>query len=150
MILTERDQARFWAKVALPDGNGCMLWLAYVHPGGYGQFGIGGHRGRMRYAHRVSYVIAYGPVPDGLVVDHVKARGCQHRHCVAPLHLEAVTQLENVRRSNAGENQRVKSNCPQGHPYAGANLYVTPRGGRVCRICKNAAGRERYGRLKTA
>lgn len=131
--MIEKDQARFWAKVALPNEQGCMLWLGYVRPDGYGEFGVGGGLTR---AHRVSYVLAYGPMPDGLVVDHVRTRGCTNRHCVAPLHLEAVTRGENVRRGQAGRWPR--RTCPKGHARTTENVYVDRHGWSNCRVCKRA------------
>ena len=136
MTLTERDEAQFWARVALPDANGCMLWLGYVRTNGYGQFG------RCSPAHRVAYELAYGPIGSDLQVDHL----CRIRHCVAPLHLEAVTQQENIKRGDAGLHQRIKTHCKQGHPYDEANTYMRRRGGRTCRACN----RESYHRRKAA
>lgn len=136
--MAEAAERRFWAKVALPDANGCMLWLASCKPNGYAQFSMGG---RMIYAHRFSYELAYGRIPQGLHVDHVRAKGCRHRHCVAPGHLELVTQAENNRRSGAGARQRAKTHCPQGHPYAGVNLAIYG-GRRNCRQCRKARRRK--------
>lgn len=34
-----------------------------------------------------------------------------------------------------------KTHCPQGHPYSGPNLYITPQGYRICRECKNERAR---------
>lgn len=127
-INSERVQARFWAKVALPNANGCMLWTAYVNYHGYGMFHL---EGRPRMAHRISYELAYGLHGPGLELDHL----CGVRHCVAPLHLEAVTHTENVRRGRGGEWNARKTHCPAGHPYDEANTYHPPRGGRRCRTC---------------
>lgn len=124
--LSERDQARFWAKVALPDGNGCMVWLAYVNEAGYGQFR---HARQTYYAHRISYFMAYGPIPDGMEVDHVRSAGCVNRHCVAPLHLEVVDRDENMRRVR-------RDHCKRGHAFDAVNTYIRKDTGvRVCRAC---------------
>ncbi|MGW5427907.1 HNH endonuclease signature motif containing protein [Streptomyces sp. NPDC004059] len=97
----------------------------------------------MRLAHRVSYQLAYGTVPDGLVTDHL----CRVRHCVAPEHLEVVTNAENVRRGNAGLLERTRTHCPAGHPYDDANTRIRANGWRDCRACEAAReDRRREGR----
>jgi hypothetical protein len=126
-----------------------MLWLGGSRAGRkderYGGFWL---EGRTVRAHRYAYVLAYGPVPDGMVVDHVKANGCTNTLCVAPLHLEAVTDEENIRRGDTAAHFKARTHCPQGHPYAGENLIVKKSGHRVCRECKNANWRAMYHRRK--
>jgi hypothetical protein len=137
MELTERDERRFWSKVALPNEQGCMLWLKATDRHGYGRFSLGGRKGGMVFAHRVSYELAFGPIPEGMEVDHVRAEGCENHHCVAPDHLEAVTHAENMRRGRGGERQLARTHCPQGHEYTDANTYRY-RGRRACRACAKA------------
>lgn len=75
--LTESAHVRFWSKVALPDANGCMLWAAGLDRGGYGQFNRGD---RTLKAHQVAWWFANGPLPRGLVLDHLcQVRACVHR-----------------------------------------------------------------------
>jgi hypothetical protein len=81
---------RFWDKAALYP-SGCLVWQAALNSQGYGQFV---HDGRTQSAHRLAYVEANGPIPDGLQIDHL----CRVRSCVNPEHLEAVTASENNRR----------------------------------------------------
>lgn len=139
--MNEADQARFWARVALPNEQGCMLWTGPIDRRGYARF-------KKKLVHRISYEMAVGPIPDGLTVDHVKARGCRHRHCVAPLHLEAVTGAENNRRSESPTaiNAR-KTHCHRGHPFDQQNTYRDPAGQRQCRACR-ALNQRAYNKRK--
>lgn len=121
-----------------------MLWLAGQTRDGYGRFRL---NNRLVLAHRVSYALACGQIPDGLQVDHVKAKGCRHRHCVAPEHLEAVTGAENNRRSGSltAANAR-KTHCPAGHEYTPENTYANPTAGRICRTCQRRQSAAYYAR----
>jgi len=131
---SEKDQARFYAKVALPNEQGCMLWLAYVDPDGYGRCRWAGEAHR---AHRISYILAYGQIPGDLVLDHL----CRVRHCVAPGHLEAVTLGENVLRGEGLVAQHARAtHCPRGHPFSGSNLYLYRGKYRRCRACRRVRG----------
>lgn len=87
--LSEADERRFWSKVALPDGNGCMLWLASFGYGGYGKLRVQSTTVR---AHRLALWIAVGPPNPA---DAEAAHSCRNRHCVAPDHLRWATKSEN-------------------------------------------------------
>lgn len=114
--------ARFWAKV---DRSGeCWVWKAGQTTNGYGKFG---DTGRTWRAHRWSYELEVGHIPEGKDLDHL----CRNRLCVRPDHLEPVTRLENVQRGDHG----AETHCPQGHPYDAENTYRTAQGWRMCRAC---------------
>lgn len=119
----------------------CWLWMSNTNALGYGRFSVvrDGTR-RMIAAHRWAYERFVGPIPDGLVLDHL----CLVKNCVNPNHLEAVTQPENARRAprNATTVNLRKTHCPEGHPFSGPNLYVSPRGWRYCRKCMDAHGKK--------
>jgi len=72
---------------------GCWIWSPATDSAGYAKARI---QGVTYLAHRAVYALWYGPIPPGLVIDHL----CQVKCCVNPSHLEAVTQPENVRRSH--------------------------------------------------
>jgi len=130
---------RFMEKVVIsPDG--CWEWTAYRGENGYGRFYF---EGRGALAHRWSYEHHVGPIPAGLVIDHL----CRNHACVRPDHLEPVTTSENVLRGVgpvvASARFRAKTECPNGHPYNEANTYTTKEG-RGCRTCKQTAARAAY------
>jgi len=129
---------RFWAFV---DKSGdCWLWKAAKDQAGYGLFTL--EPGVSRRAHRVAYEMEVGPIPDGLEIDHL----CRVRACVRPLHLEAVTRLENIRRVPWPNS--AKTHCRNGHPFAGENL-VRVGNERRCRTCTNANKRAMRERRKS-
>lgn len=115
-------------RVVVDDG-GCWRFGGSKGRGGYGHVWW---NGRHVYAHRVSYELLVGPIPNGLELDHVRTRGCAHRDCINPAHLEPVTHHENILRgvSPTAENKR-KVNCIRGHGFD----ERTRRGKRVCREC---------------
>jgi hypothetical protein len=85
------------ARAVRDVDTGCLRWTGAHNRSGYGQLKL--DTGRVESVHRLAYEAAFGPIPDGLHIDHVFLRGCRFRDCIEPSHLEAVTPEENVRRT---------------------------------------------------
>jgi hypothetical protein len=117
------------------DEGGCWRYGGSKGRGGYAHIWW---KGRHVYAHRVSFEHLVGPIPNGHELDHVRARGCRHRDCINPAHLEPVTRKVNCLRSESvpARNARKKE-CVRGHELAPPNLYARPNGQarRECRAC---------------
>jgi len=79
---------RFWAKVNKIEGR-CWEWTAALDTAGYGSFRVGS---RLVGAHRISYEIHHGPIPDGLWILH----HCDNPCCVNPEHLFLGTRSDNM------------------------------------------------------
>jgi hypothetical protein len=91
--------ARFWAKVKKTPY--CWLWTAGTIRG-YGHFSMGRVDGKSKaiYAHRLSWIIANGPIPHGLFVLHNCPSG-DNPLCVNPAHLFLGTQPDNLADARA-------------------------------------------------
>ena len=120
---------RLMARMVIDEPTGCWLWQGCRNRGGYGVIAV---RRWPHLAHRVMYVAEFGPIPLGLTIDHVYARGCRYRHCINPLHLEPVTHAENMRRGYFA----TKATCINGHPFDESNTRMAVRGGRTVRECR--------------
>lgn len=131
-----RARERFWSKVDRSAGLfECWPWTAGTDKAGYARYGDGKVFGT-NIAHRIAWMLTYGPIPEGLDIDHVRARGCRLRSCMnVYYHLEPVTHFENCRRGS----QAQQTHCVNGHAFDGDNLiWRFRRTGapyRQCRQC---------------
>ncbi len=104
---------------------GCVRWPGVIDNDGYGRLQF---QGQWKAIHRLLYSWAYGPIEDGLTIDHL----CRTRNCVNLAHMELVTIKENVLRGYGitAINAR-KIFCIRGHKLTGKRK----NGGRFCREC---------------
>ncbi len=112
----------------------CWVFQGCLTKDGYGQVHIGR---RVVLTHRLVYESLVGPIPDGLTIDHVAARGCSSRACGRPSHLEPVPNVVNVMRGNGppARNARMVV-CKRGHPFT---QFVNQR---ACLTCRRESNRE--------
>lgn len=123
---------RFWAKVEKTPT--CWEWRGATVTG-YGHISMGGVLGKIRLAHRISWEMHNGPIPDGLHVCH----RCDNPKCVRPDHLFLGTDLDNAQDRDAKGRSRpansLKTHCKYGHEFSPQNTHIRPTGARRCRAC---------------
>ena len=119
--------------VIVDDRSGCWVFTGGKNHHGYGLLGYQRDgKPTSMMLHRATYLEFVGPIPDGLVLDHL----CRIRACCNPGHLEPVTHRENLHRSplTASFQQSQMTHCRRGHEFTAENTY---RYGshRRCKTC---------------
>lgn len=155
--LTKRQFRNFYCKIEKSDNvQDCWQWLgSRIKPTGHGRVNL---NGTVYLAHRVSYSLYYGELPQDMVVRHK----CNSGACCNPAHLVIGTQADNVSDmlSNTNEIIRNEHPLPNSRPWAKFNgrkdVTVEERfwdkvekSGDGCWIWKAALFPNGYGHFKT-
>ena len=132
----------------------CLIWNKSVRTNGYGQTFVDG---KNMAAHRVAWMALYGPIPEGMYVDHVchneaAAKGecdggnCQHKLCYNTNHLRVVTPSENTLAGLHGIDTRGGFKC--GHEMIESNIMTRKSGHRECAECNRNRASAYYAKKR--
>lgn len=135
---------RFMDKVWPEALTGCWLWAGHTQYFGYGRVII---NYRPYSAHRVSYEMHVGRIPNGAHVLH----RCDNPACVAPHHLflgDQASNMGDMKKKGRGSNQmKGVTHCKNGHEFTPENTYQSS-GRRSCKACIFARTAKRRQQLK--
>jgi hypothetical protein len=141
---------RFWRSVdtngptptCRPDLGPCWQWKLKPTIWGYGRIVVCATPRKAMQAHRFSFEMLIGPVPDGLELDHL----CRNRMCVKPTHLEPVPpQVNKLRGESPTARNARKTHCKYGHDFSDPTvLILAANGKRKCRVCRDRANAARH------
>jgi hypothetical protein len=108
----QRAKARLYKRLTVTPG--CWIWGGSISQAGYGSIGF---LEKVIGAHRVSYIVHFGPIPEGLNVLH----RCDNRRCVNPDHLF----LGTIRDNNADRQTKGRSVIPNNRGSRNGNAKLT-------------------------
>lgn len=126
-VTHEELPGRFYSHLRIHENH---FLFDSVNSDGYGRFHIGDNK--YVAAHRFAWELEYGPIPEGMTIDHVYEL-CQYKSCCNTRHMEVVTMSENVRRGNKVRPPNTRFTSP-----------VCPRGCRCGRHSEDAKKRALY------
>ena len=126
-------EERFLAKTCYVGD--CIVWTGCTDRDGYGRFHLGPDKPKV-LVHRYAWERDHGPIPNGLVVDHL----CRVTRCINVAHLRICTHKENIFAPGSLAKWKrfsIRTTCEKGHPSVELTLYTRPSGGQEkrCDVC---------------
>jgi hypothetical protein len=106
----QNPDERFWLKVE--KGPTCWEWQGFRNRLGYGMIGMI-RKGKQSsiHAHRMSYILNHGPIPQGMFICH----HCDNPSCVRPDHLFLGTPADNTHDAQRKGRMRIAVPKVRGH-----------------------------------
>ena len=138
-----KTMRRFFSKIDVDEHSDCWLWTGGVVSSGYGLFSLSGLTASGGAgAHRVAYLLAVGPIEDGLEVHHK----CGVKLCCNPAHLETLSRSSHIDKTPGcvgyiNRERAADTHCVHGHEYTPENTayrYTASKTGRYCKQCRVA------------
>lgn len=134
--LSADEKRRFWSKVEKRE-DGCWVWAGGTYSNSthkllYGRFRIGAHS---YAAHRISWHIFHGTIPDGLQLDH----RCYNTLCVNPAHLHLVSAVGN------GENRSGANQMADNGKHSGFRGVSWDKDNAKWKVEASHCGKDYYG-----
>lgn len=118
----------FKGRIAPDSESGCLLWTGSTTHNGYGRLWVGTKNVR---AHRYAWERVNGPIPEGLVIDHM----CWNRACV---------NVEHMRLLTAGQNQQNRQGAQDGSKSGLRNVYLSKDKSKW-RVSVRVSGKDIHG-----
>jgi len=135
-MISEKDEARLWAKVDRKSSDECWLWTAKARVHNRGRICVAG---KEVFATHVALALDGRPRPQWLFACHT----CDNPPCVNPAHLWWGTKKENAQ--DASQKKRLplaqRTHCSNGHEFSPENTWISKVGARVCRTCSRRSKR---------